>query len=55
LFDEEAGHKLDPIVDGCQVLSFRLARRRAFDPAPAIAQMAGTWDATMQGLERALL
>jgi hypothetical protein len=54
LFDEEAASALDPIVDGCQVLSFRLARRRAFDPAPAIAQMAGTWDATMLGLERAL-
>jgi Domain of unknown function (DUF1839) len=54
LFDEQAGKVLDPIVDGCQLLSFRLARRRAFDPGPAIARMAGTWDATMADLERAL-
>ncbi len=54
LLDDEAGKALDPIVDECQVLSFRLARRRAFDPGAAISQMAGTWDATMADLERAL-
>ncbi len=54
LFDEGAGKALDPIVDACQILSFRLARRRAFDPGTAISQMAGTWDATMADLERAL-
>jgi hypothetical protein len=54
LFDEASANALDPIVDGCQVLSFRLARRKAFDPAPAIAQMARTWDSTMADLERAL-
>jgi Domain of unknown function (DUF1839) len=54
LLDEEAASAVDPIVEGCQVLSFRLARRRAFDPAPVIAEMAETWDAAMTGLERAL-
>ena len=54
LLSAEAAANLDPIVDGCQVLSFRLARRRAFDPTPAIAAMAEAWESTMADLERAI-
>jgi hypothetical protein len=39
------------IVDGCKVLSFKLARRRAFDPAPALAALAGSWDEAIGVLE----
>jgi hypothetical protein len=39
------------IVDGCKALSFRLARRRAFDPAPTIATLAGAWERAIDGLE----
>jgi hypothetical protein len=52
--DPKAARGFDAIVDGCQILSFRLARRRAFDPAPTISEMAETWAAAMTGLERAL-
>jgi hypothetical protein len=38
------------IVDGCKALSFRLARRRAFDPAPSIATLAGAWERAIEGL-----
>jgi hypothetical protein len=38
------------IVDGCKALSFRLARRRTFDPEPLIATLAGAWDRVMEGL-----
>jgi hypothetical protein len=54
LLDAKFAGAFDPIVDGCQILSFRLARRRAFDPASTIAEMAETWAAAMTGLERAL-
>ena len=50
----KAARTFDAIVDGCQILSFRLARRRAFDPAPTVSEMAETWAAAMTGLERAL-
>jgi Domain of unknown function (DUF1839) len=39
------------IVDGCKALSFRLARRRQFDPGPPIAGLAGAWERAMAGLE----
>jgi hypothetical protein len=45
---------LDRIVEGAKVLSFRLARRRAFDPQPAVAGMAEAWDESMEALERAV-
>ena len=32
------------IVDGCKALSFRLARRREFDPRPVISALGGAWD-----------
>jgi hypothetical protein len=42
------------IVGGCKVLSFKLARRRAFDPEPAIAELAGAWDEAFAALDDAL-
>jgi len=39
------------IVEGCKVLSFRLARRRAFEPAPALAELASAWDEAMTRLD----
>jgi hypothetical protein len=39
------------IVDGCKVLSFKLARRRAFDPAPPIADLAAAWDEAQAALD----
>ena len=42
------------IVDGCKVLSFKLARRRAFDPEPAIAELAAAWDEAFAALDGAL-
>jgi Domain of unknown function (DUF1839) len=41
------------IVDGCKALSFRLARRRTFDPAPLIEALAGAWERALQGLQAA--
>jgi hypothetical protein len=45
---------LREIVESCQVLSLKLARRRAFDPAPRIADLAGAWERAMRGLDAAL-
>ncbi len=42
------------IVEGTKTVSFRLARRRAFDPEPALAALADAWDAGMEELGRAL-
>jgi hypothetical protein len=42
------------IVEGCKVLSFKLARRRPFDPEPAIAELAAGWEEAFGALERAL-
>jgi hypothetical protein len=39
------------IVDGCKVLSFKLARRRAFDPAPTLGELATAWDEAMRSLD----
>lgn len=51
---EPAAAALERIVDGCKVLSFRLARRRAFDPEPVITDLAGAWDEAMALLEDAV-
>ena len=40
----EAVEALLSIVDSCKVLSFKLARRRAFDPAPLLAELATGWE-----------
>jgi hypothetical protein len=42
------------IVDGTKIVSFRLARRRTFDPGPALAALAEAWDVGMTELGRAL-
>ncbi len=42
------------IADGCKALSFRLARRRAFDPEPALSALAASWDDAMEQLDAAL-
>jgi len=39
------------IVDGCKLLGFRLARRRAFDPRPVIEACSDAWQRTMTALE----
>lgn len=48
-----AASALRRIVDGCKVLSFRLARRRAFDPEPIVAELAATWDEAVHALDGA--
>jgi hypothetical protein len=42
------------IVEGCKALSFKLARRRAFEPGPALAATAAAWDEAMELLDAAL-
>ncbi len=49
-----ASASLRALVEGCKVLSFRLARRRAFDPAPRIAELGAAWTAAMAELDRVL-
>jgi hypothetical protein len=49
-----AGEPLTQIVEGCKTLSFKLARRRAFEPAPAVAELAAAWDEAMARLDDAL-
>jgi hypothetical protein len=53
LFDEPAEDVTAPmseIVDACKALSFRLARRRPFDPEPAIENLAAAWTRAMSAL-----
>jgi hypothetical protein len=42
------------IVETSKVLSFRLARRRAFDPQPYVTEMAAAWDEAMAALDGAV-
>jgi hypothetical protein len=42
------------IVDGCKLLSLKLARRRAFDPSTTIDALAGAWERATGGLDAAL-
>lgn len=46
-----AAGELRAIVDGSKVLSFKLARRRAFEPAAAVEALSGHWARAMEGLE----
>jgi hypothetical protein len=50
---ERAAGAMDEIVDGCKALSFRLARRRAFDPRPLIESLAAQWARAMEALVEA--
>jgi hypothetical protein len=43
------------IVEGSKALSFKLARRRAFDPEAAITELASAWDEAFAELDRALV
>ena len=49
-----AATQMREIVDGCKALSFKLARRREFDPAERIEALAGAWEASFARLEDAL-
>jgi hypothetical protein len=42
------------IVDGCKALSFRLARRREFDPEPIIDSLAHSWRTSIDALAEAV-
>ncbi|MEO9175121.1 MAG: DUF1839 family protein [Gaiellales bacterium] len=48
-----ASEALGRQVAGSKSLLFKLARRRQFDPEPAIADLAGAWEATAVALARA--
>jgi hypothetical protein len=45
---------MQSIVEGSKVLSFRLARRRSFDPAPVLASLSDGWRSAMSALEEVL-
>jgi Domain of unknown function (DUF1839) len=39
------------IVEGCKALSFRLARRRPFEPADAVTALAAAWDEAQERID----
>jgi hypothetical protein len=45
---------MEEIVGGSKMLSLKLARRRAFDPGPRIADLAAAWERAIGGLDAAL-
>lgn len=49
-----AAAAMGAIVDGCKTLSFKLARRREFDPGPAVGAMAAAWEESFAKLDDAL-
>jgi Domain of unknown function (DUF1839) len=49
----KASAALRRIVEGCKSLSFRLARRRAFEPEAALAALAAAWEEAMGRLDDA--
>jgi hypothetical protein len=42
------------IVEGCKVLSFRLARRRAFESEEMFSSLARAWEQAMARLDDAV-
>lgn len=46
-----AAEAMTEIVEGSKVLSFKLARRRPFDPTEAVGSMAAAWDRAMNALD----
>lgn len=46
-----AAEALSAIVADCKLLSFKLARRRAFDPEPVVERMAASWQTAMDRLD----
>jgi hypothetical protein len=51
---EPAAEAMDEIVAGSKLLSLKLARRRAFDPAPVVDGLAAAWERAVGGLDAAL-
>jgi hypothetical protein len=51
---DQVSQGLRRIVEGCKALSFRLARRRPFDPQPALAAMSTAWDEALTRFDDAL-
>jgi Domain of unknown function (DUF1839) len=49
-----AAEALGRIVQGCKALSFRLARRRAFEPGPAVQELADAWEQALERLDAAV-
>jgi hypothetical protein len=49
-----AAASMGSIVDGCKTLSFKLARRREFDPEPAVEALASAWEESFAKLDDAL-
>lgn len=52
---ERAAAALERQVHGAKTLLFKLARRRAFSPSRAIADLAAAWDQAMESLEQLAL
>lgn len=52
--DVAAAAACDRIVAASKLLSLKLARRRAFDPGPVLAEMAQAWEDAVGGLDAAL-
>jgi len=50
----EASTQLLEIVRGCKTLSLKLARRRAFDPEPALAALSEGWSRALTELDDAV-
>jgi len=51
---EPAAAAMTRIVEGSKTLSFKLARRREFDPGPALADLAAAWDESFARLSDVL-
>jgi len=57
LLGERAPASVEPltrIVEACKVLSFRLARRKPFDPCEGLSTLTASWDEAMAQLHDAL-
>jgi len=52
---EPAAAAMERIVEGSKVLTLKLARRRAFDAEPAIAELAGAWADAFAALDGAVV
>jgi hypothetical protein len=50
----DAAAAMGRIVETSKVLSFRLARRRAFEPESYVTEMAAAWDEAMAALDGAV-
>jgi hypothetical protein len=50
---EAVAKPMEEIVDGCKALSFRLARRREFDPQPLLGSLAAAWTRAIEALHGA--